>query len=49
MSDYLERWWSITEQIYSLIWPEAILTAAAIGFLWGVVGSLLGFRKRRKR
>lgn len=37
---YFDEWWSLTEQTYALIWPEAVVVAI-------VVGLALAYVKRR--
>ena len=27
--NYFEEWWSLTEQTYALVWPEAVVVALA--------------------
>ena len=37
MENYFEVWWSLTEQTYALIWPEAIIAAVALGLVWAYI------------
>ena len=34
--ELFDTWWSLTEQTYAIIWPEAIITAAVVGVAWSI-------------
>ncbi len=40
--NYFEEWWTITEQIYALIWPEAVVVAIVAGLALAYVKRHLG-------